>query len=290
MPETARIVEPVNEQNRLQISWTNSAGAALGAVSSAVLLSSLGAAGTLIGAALGSLCITIGGAVYAHYLSITKERVAAQALAARRPARVRERVPVGAGAAALSRADEQEYAERQPLTERHPVLDSREEGRPADRATSGLPWKRIVAVSAVLFGMAMALILSFELTTGRAVSTYTGGTSNTGVGTSLPGWSGTGEESTELEVDVPLPQDTLEGKAPQDKAPQDDAPQEEAPRDEAPQEEAPQDDAPQPAAPQEEAPQEAPQEETPVEPAPAEPAPAEPAPAEPGPAEPEPSP
>ncbi len=54
-----RIVKRVSAQNRLQINWVNSAGGALGAVSSAVLLSSLGAAGTLVGAALGSLCITV---------------------------------------------------------------------------------------------------------------------------------------------------------------------------------------------------------------------------------------
>ncbi len=257
----------MNKQNRLQINWTNSAGAALGAVSSAVVLSSLGAAGTLIGAALGSLCITIGGAVYAHYLSLTKERVAAQALVARRPRRVRERVPVGAGAPSLPHLDEQEYAERRQFDDRPAQLDRREMGRPADQATAGLPWKRIAAVSAVLFSIAMGLILAFELTTGRAVSTYTGGTGNTGVGTSIPGWSGSGEKSTQLEVDVPSRQDPPEEQAPQDDAP----PQEQAPQDEAPVEQAPAEPAP-------------------VVPAPAEPAPVVPAPAEPAPTEPEPSP
>ncbi len=50
-------------------------------MSSAVVLCSLGAAGTLVGAALGSVCIAVGGAVYSHYLSMTKDRVTGQGLA-----------------------------------------------------------------------------------------------------------------------------------------------------------------------------------------------------------------
>ncbi|MCE0485713.1 single stranded DNA-binding domain-containing protein [Ornithinimicrobium sediminis] len=221
----------------------------MGAVSSAVLLSSLGAAGTLLGAALGSLCITVGGAVYSHYLAMTKDRVAAQAFAARRTGRERELVPARVGAGA--------QAEDHPHAEDVDHTDRPDAKRPVGQLLQGLPWKRIVALSAALFAMTMVVIVAFELSTGRAVSTYTGGTSNTSVGTSIPGWSGTGEESPDVELDVPLPGDVQEGDVPQEQAPEDapeDVPDEQAPQQEAPQEQAPQEDAPQEPAPEEPAP------------------------------------
>ncbi|MGB6003925.1 MAG: hypothetical protein WBG36_04805, partial [Ornithinimicrobium sp.] len=70
------------EKQRLEINWTNSAGSALGAVSAAVLLSTLGVVGTLLGAALGSLCITVGGALYTHSMNVTKQKAGAAAAAA----------------------------------------------------------------------------------------------------------------------------------------------------------------------------------------------------------------
>jgi hypothetical protein len=238
-------VDIVSEPNRLQINWVNSAGGALGAVSSAVLLSSLGAAGTLVGAALGSLCITVGGAVYSHYLAMTKDRVAAQAFAGRRTGRVPELVPAQPGAAAP--AEEHRHAEDLDHTDRPDTQ------RSVGQLLQGLPWKRIVALSAALFAMTMVVIVAFELSTGRAVSTYTGGTSNTSVGTSIPGWSGTGEESPDVELDVPLPGDVQEGDVPQEQAPED-APEDVPDEQEAPQEQAPQEDAPQEPAPEDPAP------------------------------------
>jgi hypothetical protein len=238
-------VDTVSEPNRLQINWVNSAGGALGAVSSAVLLSSLGAAGTLLGAALGSLCITVGGAVYSHYLAMTKDRVAAQAFAARRTGRVRELVPAQAGAG--PQAEEHRRAEDVDHTDRPDAK------RSVGQLLQALPWKRIVALSAALFAMTMVVIVAFELSTGRAVSTYTGGTSNTSVGTSIPGWSGTGEESPDVELDVPLPGDVQEGDVPQEQAPED-APEDVPDEQEAPQEQAPQEDAPQEPAPEDPAP------------------------------------
>ncbi len=223
----------MSEQDRLQINWVNSAGGALGAVSSAVVLSSLGAAGTLVGAALGSLCITVGGAVYAHYLSMTKDRVTGQG---RRH------------------------------TEDPDPTDRVDEERSLGQALHGLPWKRILAISAAFFAVAMALIVAFELSTGRAVSTYTGGTSNTSVGTSIPGWSGTGQESPDVEVDVPGSGEVQDDDGPQEQAP----PGEDVPQGDVPQEDVPQEDVPQEQAPPVE---DVPQEDVPQEPAPEQPAP-----------------
>ncbi len=255
-------MDPVSEQKNLQINWVNSAGGALGAVSAAVLLSSLGAAGTLVGAALGSLCITVGGAVYSHYLAMTKERVAAQALAARRGGRVRELVPAGAG--------ELPQPEGPRLTEDLNHLDRADQGRSMGQVLHGLPWKRIVVISAALFASVMVLVVAFELSTGRAVSTYTGGTDDTSVGTSIPGWSGTGNDSPDVDPDVPLPGDVQEGDVPQEQAPPVDAPQQEP----SPQPAPPEDGVvPQEQAPPVDAPQQEPTSQPTQQPAPEAPAP-----------------
>src|SRR5262249_54898382 len=50
---------------RVEIDWTRTVGGALAAVASAVLLSTLGAAGTILGAALGSIVVTVSGAYFA---------------------------------------------------------------------------------------------------------------------------------------------------------------------------------------------------------------------------------
>jgi hypothetical protein len=92
----------------------------------------------------------------------------------------------------------------------------------------GLPWKRIIGLAAALFAVTMAIILAFELTTGRAVSTYTGGTENTGVGTSIPGVSGTGIEAPGTDDVVP------EDVVPDDVVPDDVVPDDVVPDDVVP--------------------------------------------------------
>jgi hypothetical protein len=208
------------EKTRLDISWTNAAGSALGAVSSALLLSTLGVVGTLLGAALGSLCITVGGAVYAHSMQVTKDKaVAAKEAAARRTGKPRERQSVAPGAP-------KGPGDRAP----EPVRPAPEHETPRQVAR-GLPWKRIIGLAAALFAVTMAIILSFELFTGRAVSTYTGGTENTGVGTSIPGVSGTGLEAPGTDdlapEEGPLPDDVV----PDDVVPDDVVPDEVVPDD-----------------------------------------------------------
>ncbi|MGB7449048.1 MAG: hypothetical protein WA892_07970 [Ornithinimicrobium sp.] len=214
-----------SDKNRLDISWTNAAGSALGAVSSAVLLSTLGVVGTLLGAALGSLCITVGGALYAHSMNVTKEKAAA---AARRTAKPRQSASVGSRPSSAQTQRDQ-VPERESTS---PAKESR------GSVFSGLPWKRIIGLAAALFAVTMAIILAFELTTGRAVSTYTGGTENTGVGTSVPGVSGTGVEAPGGDDIVP------EDVVPDEVVPDEVVPDEVIPDDVVPDEVVPGDDAP----------------------------------------------
>lgn len=189
--------EVTEEKTRLEINWIQSMAGALAAVTSAVLLSTVGVAGTLIGAALGSLAVTIGSAVYSYYLKVTKERVAsAQTLASARigiaQARVRQahaEVDTDPEDAdhQLAEAEEDLARAREALEEGEP------EAVPGGWRTvfAGLPWKRILLLAGAIFVAAMVVILVFELLTGRAVSSYTGG-SDKDRRTSIPGLGGGG--------------------------------------------------------------------------------------------------
>ncbi|MGC1206793.1 MAG: hypothetical protein WA880_02425 [Ornithinimicrobium sp.] len=254
----------MSTQDRLEINWFNVVGASLGAVSSAVVLSTLGAAGTLLGAALGSVCITVGGAVYAHSMKLTKDRVAAaKSLAEARKAQPRERVMAGGPAGSL------------PSAESSPVDPARSEAEADDGAVpsrlrpalQGLPWKRIAVLAGALFAITMAVILTFELSTGRAVSTYTGGTSDTSVGSSFSGVVGSNNSSSDGDTDR-SPQ--------QEQGPATDGQSDEVPAQGDQQDEAPgEDEVEAPEGQQDEAPaQDEQQQQAPAEPAPAEPAPA----------------
>jgi hypothetical protein len=199
-----------DERARLEINWVQSMAGALAAVSSAVLLSTFGVAGTLIGAALGSLVITLGGAIYSFSIRATRERVAmAQTVASARiglaQARVREASEGAAGStpdAAEPVAEEVAEQVAEDLAEAEDDLDHAQavledaggEGveRPGWRTVlAGLPWKRITIGASVIFVIAMMAILTFELITGRAVSTFTGGT-DSDRRTSIPGLGGGG--------------------------------------------------------------------------------------------------
>lgn len=207
------MAEQQTEPRRLEINWVQAAGGALAAVSSAVLLSTLGVAGTIIGAAAGSVIVTVGNSVYSHYLAASKERVAAAAVIAREQAlRVRERK--------LGRGTETSLDNRIPPPDEMRADDQTEvDGRADDQASGagtpvdqrpawrtvlgGLPWKRLAGIAVGLFVVAMAAILAFELATGRAVSTYTGGSDRDGPRTSFGG-------SADPDRDRPEPTKTTE--------------------------------------------------------------------------------
>lgn len=191
-----------SDQRKLEISWVQVSAGALAAVSSAVLLSTVGVAGTIIGAALGSLAATVGSTVYSHYLAVSRDRVAAAA-AARSHVR-RARGDVGEAVADLAhgtptaegRLDEAEHD----LQRAELRLDDAEEatGRPGWRAAlTGLPWGRLLVAAGALFLVAMVAIVSFELVTGRALSSYTGGSDRNGPRVSVPGVDGGGKKQPE---------------------------------------------------------------------------------------------
>lgn len=192
-----------DDKPRIELNWVQASAASLAAVTSAVLLSTFGVAGTLIGAALGSLALTVGNAVYSYSINTTKHRVAtAQSLAAAR---------VGLARAAASEGEKTETKPQTAQDDPGPAR-VRHEGPvgPAQGSRRGmlaaLPWKRIGLVSAGVFVAAMVMILVFELVTGRAVSSYTGSDDRRN---SIPVW---GDRSETDQDPAPRDEDAPDGQ------------------------------------------------------------------------------
>lgn len=165
---------------KLEIDWLRTAGGAFAAVSSAFLLSTLGAAGTIIGAALGSVVVTVGGALYTQGLARSRHRLAQVQAAAMRK--------VGAAQAEVRRAaqhaDDSEAVEADLAHAEERLNEVRDDLGPLADESSGpgwrerlvmLPWKRISLIAAAIFAAAVLLITTFELVAGRSVSSITGG-------------------------------------------------------------------------------------------------------------------
>lgn len=180
---------------RIEISWVQAVAGALAAVSSAVLLSTVGVAGTVIGAALGSVAATVGSAVYGHYLAASRDRVAAAAAARASVRRAQDVVADGAGVADVAELDDDATRETGAAGDTHPWR----------AAVHGLRWRRIVLTAGVIFVVAMSAILTFELVAGRAVSTYTGGSDTDGPRVSVPGVDGGDDESEPSPSPSPSP-------------------------------------------------------------------------------------
>jgi hypothetical protein len=174
-----------DDKQKVDINVVQVVASALAAVSSAVLLSTVGVAGTIIGAAFGSVIATVGASIYSYSLRISRERVqAAQAAAVARMSRAR----TGVHTRSVELEDKPE-----------------DQGRPPWReALARLPWKWIAIVSGAIFVIAMIVILSFELLTGESISKRTGGTDGNGSRTSL----GFGSSVTASKSPRPTPSPT----------------------------------------------------------------------------------
>jgi hypothetical protein len=176
----------------LDIDWLKTTAGALAAVTSAVLLSTLGAVGTLIGAALGSVAATIGSALYAQGLARSRYAVLkAQETALHKvgiaQAEVRRagRFEGDVQEAHLDLADER-------LGEAKEELDEAAAAEPAPLSWGErialLPWRRVAVIAAGTFVVVVLAITAFETLTGESVSQRTGGSDQQG--TTLGGVTG----------------------------------------------------------------------------------------------------
>lgn len=181
----------MSESKGLQINWLAASGSALGAVTSAVLLSTLGAAGTLIGAALGSLIITVGGSVYSYSLERAKSGLEKTAEKVKTSTQVKRSASQKQHEPITASSDRQDAG----VTSRVEAvkgIDNESDDKPESKekgswkqALRGMSWKRVGLLAAGLFALTMAIILVFEFSTGRPVSSYTGGTSSDTTGTTF---------------------------------------------------------------------------------------------------------
>jgi hypothetical protein len=135
------------------------ASGALAAVSSAVLLSFFGVAGTLTGAALASVISTVGASLYTTSLKKTNERL--------RRVLTREEAAAAAEAAA-------------PATQ---VLPARLDPRRAPAKRLQPRWGRIAAYAVGVFAVAMGIVTGIELIGQQPVSALVGTSSSTGTTT-----------------------------------------------------------------------------------------------------------
>ncbi len=170
---------------KFEIDWLRTVGGAFAAVSSAFLLSTLGAAGTIIGAALGSVIVTVGGALYSQGLARSRQRLAQVQSAAMRKVGVAQAEVLG-----ITRRQVDGEAVDADLADAEERLDDVEDdlGAMADEPPGPgwrerlvvLPWKRISLTAAGLFAAAVLSITAFELVAGQSVSSITGGTAGGG--------------------------------------------------------------------------------------------------------------
>ena len=200
---------------KLEIDWLRTAGGAFAAVSSAFLLSTLGAAGTIIGAALGSVIVTVGGALYTQGLARSHQRLArVQSLAVRKVGATQAEVRRAARASGEGDAvDAQLVQGEQRLDEPIDELGSMAEQPPGPGWRERfvvLPWKRIALIAAALFVAVILAITAFELVAGRSLSSITGGSDGEGrttIGRISGGSGGSSEKDDTVPKDNESPSD-----------------------------------------------------------------------------------
>ncbi|MBG6099575.1 hypothetical protein [Nocardioides luteus] len=150
------------------IDWLSTTAGALAAVTSALLLSTLGAVGTLIGAAIGSVAATVGSNLYSQWLAKTHQKVtSAQVLARWRSAGLAGVRHEAASEPAGESGDGTTAIEATELADAEPAPSWRER-------LEALPWKRIALLSLAMFVVVVAVITVFELLAGRSVSSIVG--------------------------------------------------------------------------------------------------------------------
>ncbi len=163
-PETTDRTEQIEDKEKpqgTQLSATQVAAGALAAVSSAVVASFFGLAGTLIGAALASVISTVSAALYSNSLQKTNEKL--------RRAR-------GQLTGRQSPVAETEVAASAPATPKTQVLPAHLDPRRAPARRPRPRWTRVAVYAAAVFAMAMGVITGIELIGQKPVSALVGGT------------------------------------------------------------------------------------------------------------------
>ena len=167
-PETTDRTQKIEDKDTdkdqskgLQLSATQVAAGALASVSSAVVASFFGLAGTLIGAALASVISTVSAALYSSSLRKTNEKLRT----ARSQLTGRQSPVVETTAAAAA-----------PATPATKVLPAHLDPRRAPARRPRPRWTRVAVYAAAVFAIAMGVITGIELIGQKPVSALVGGT------------------------------------------------------------------------------------------------------------------
>src|SRR5699024_5209094 len=141
------------KESGLQVNWVGAVGSGLGSVTSAVLLSTTGAAGTWIGAGIGTFIITVGGAIYAYYLQRAKTGI--EKTADKLKTGVQSKHPENTTSISAERDPNAPARSTSAATD---VETSSEAAGQKDKPTfkealKNIPWKRVAGLGAVLFAV-----------------------------------------------------------------------------------------------------------------------------------------
>ncbi|RYP86286.1 hypothetical protein EKO23_10060 [Nocardioides guangzhouensis] len=173
------MTEQVDAPEKVQIDWIRAFAGALAAVASAVLLSTLGAAGTIIGAAIGSLVVTVSSAMFTQGLTTSRRRLAKKQKGAAEKVGIAQAEVLRAARASDTAAQDShlEHAEERLAEVRDELDETLLATAPVSwrERLSRLPWKHIGLTTLGLFVLTLVVITVFELLAGQSVSSMTGG-------------------------------------------------------------------------------------------------------------------
>jgi uncharacterized membrane protein YgcG len=179
-PRTENDTRPDTDEKpaRLQLSPVQVAAGALAAVSSAVVLSFFGVAGTVIGAALASVVSTVGSALYSASLNRTNEGLRrARAQLATRPA-------AASGDAATRQLPASGDAATRELPATRELLAGLDPPRAPPRVRR-IRWPRVAAYAAAVFVLGMGIVTGIELIGQQPVSALVGGSDTSSSSTTI---------------------------------------------------------------------------------------------------------
>ena len=174
MTDTTTLTRPPNEQppeprtRRLEMSATQLIGGALAAMTAAVIGAQLGVAGTVLGAAIGSVVAGAAGSLYTASLKHTKDKLASAFVGRVGGTDIElTTVPAGNETDGWATLTQPTAAVAPPSPE--PVATAAEVDR-AGHPVSRWPWKPILVSTAAVFLLAIAGITAFEVISGQSVS------------------------------------------------------------------------------------------------------------------------
>ena len=162
------VPEPEPKPKRIDLSPTQLAGGALAAMTSAVVGARLGVAGTVLGAAVGSIVAGVAGTLYTTSLRHTKEKISSVIVAKTDDADT-EIIPASAEPDQIAATDHLAAIDRTVPIDRTATAGHTaaiEPSQPKRRWS----WKAILVSTAAMFALAFAAITVFEVLTGHAIS------------------------------------------------------------------------------------------------------------------------